>query len=87
MPEMDGFDLIRTVRAGPAAQQGVPAIAVSAYASREDRQRALGAGFQDHLPKPVDIPRLVDAIVRLLAEAAASPSGNPSAASAEPPPA
>jgi signal transduction histidine kinase/ActR/RegA family two-component response regulator len=86
MPEMDGFDLIRTVRASPIAQNGVPAIAVSAYASREDRQRALGAGFQDHLPKPVDIPRLVDAIARLLAEVASS--GKPSAAApAEPPPA
>jgi signal transduction histidine kinase/CheY-like chemotaxis protein len=86
MPEMDGFDLIRTVRAGSSTASGVPAVAVSAYASKEDRQRAMGAGFQDHLPKPVDIPRLVDAIVRLLAASAAAPA-RPSSASAEPPPA
>lgn len=80
MPEMDGFDLIRTVRASAAPYGGVPAIAVSAYASPEDRQRAMGAGFQDHIPKPVDIPRLVEAIARLLAESVSRP-----AVAAEPP--
>ncbi|MET0554505.1 MAG: ATP-binding protein, partial [Vicinamibacteria bacterium] len=83
MPEMDGFDLIRTVRASAEGYGGVPAIAVSAYASPEDRQRAMGAGFQDHLPKPVDIPRLVEAIARLMAEGAVRPA----VAAAEPPPA
>jgi signal transduction histidine kinase/ActR/RegA family two-component response regulator len=86
MPEMDGFDLVRSVRAGEGAHRAVPAIAVSAYASREDRERALAAGFQDHLPKPVDIPRLVDAIVRLLAEGA-SPRAEANPAAAELPPA
>jgi signal transduction histidine kinase/ActR/RegA family two-component response regulator len=86
MPEMDGFDLIRTIRASALAQLSVPAIAVSAYASREDRQRALGAGFQDHIPKPVEIPRLVEALVRLLA-ASAGADAAPGATAAEPPPA
>ena len=86
MPEMDGFDLIRTVRASPLGHSSVPAIAVSAYASREDRQRALGAGFQDHIPKPVDIPRLVEAIVRLL-NGSAPAAGIPAETAAEPPPA
>jgi signal transduction histidine kinase/CheY-like chemotaxis protein len=84
MPEMDGFDLIRTVRAGEPARRGLPAIAVSAYASKEDRQRALSAGFLDHLPKPVDIPRLVDALLRLMRPPAVAAA--PTAA-AEPPPA
>jgi CheY-like chemotaxis protein len=43
----------------------VPAVAVSAYASKEDRQRALSAGFQEHLAKPVDVPRLVQTLCRL----------------------
>jgi signal transduction histidine kinase/ActR/RegA family two-component response regulator len=86
MPEMDGFDLIRTIRASALAQRSVPAIAVSAYASREDRQRALGAGFQDHIPKPVEIPRLVEALVRLLAASAVADAA-PAATAAEPPPA
>lgn len=81
MPEMDGFDLIRTVRAGASGHRELPAIAVSAYASKEDRQRALAAGFLDHLPKPVDIPRLVDALLRLMAQPPAA------AAAGEPPPA
>jgi signal transduction histidine kinase/ActR/RegA family two-component response regulator len=84
MPEMDGFDLIRRVRGGEPAHRGLPAIAVSAYASREDRQRALAAGFLDHLPKPVDIPRLVDALLRLMPAPAASRAG---AAAGDPPPA
>ncbi|MET0554698.1 MAG: ATP-binding protein [Vicinamibacteria bacterium] len=88
MPEMDGFDLIRTVRASALPQNSVPAIAVSAYASREDRQRALGAGFQDHIPKPVEIPRLVEAIVRLLAASATAPAdARPAATAADLPPA
>lgn len=70
MPELDGYDLIRAVRAQPRDAGGaVPAVAVSAYASKEDRQRALVAGFQDHLSKPVDVPRLVQTLRRLTAAA------------------
>jgi signal transduction histidine kinase/ActR/RegA family two-component response regulator len=68
MPELDGFGLIRAVRARSRDEGGsVPAVAVSALASREDRQRALDAGFQDHLAKPVDVPQLVQALCRLTA--------------------
>jgi CheY-like chemotaxis protein len=68
MPELDGFGLIRAVRARPAGEGGlVPAVAVSALASREDRQRALEAGFQEHLAKPVDVPQLVQTLCRLAA--------------------
>jgi CheY-like chemotaxis protein len=66
MPELDGFGLIKAVRDKPREEGGsVPAVAVSALASREDRQRALEAGFQEHLAKPVDVPNLVQTLCRL----------------------
>jgi CheY-like chemotaxis protein len=55
MPRDDGFDLIRKVRAlAPEDGGRIPAIAVTGYANLEDRQRALAAGFQTHLAKPID---------------------------------
>ena len=55
MPEMDGYTLIRRVRAlDIAAGQRVPALALTAYARSEDRRRALAEGFQMHLAKPAD---------------------------------
>jgi PAS domain S-box-containing protein len=55
MPQMDGYTLIRRVRALPiAAGQHVPALALTAYARSEDRRRALAEGFQMHLAKPAD---------------------------------
>ena len=55
MPQDDGFDLIRKVRAlAPEDGGRIPAIAVTGYANLEDRQRALAAGFQTHLAKPID---------------------------------
>jgi PAS domain S-box-containing protein len=55
MPEMDGYTLIRRVRAlDIAASQSVPALALTAYARSEDRRRTLAEGFQMHLAKPAD---------------------------------
>ncbi len=65
MPDEDGFALIASVRAAPASAR-VPAIALSAYARAEDRTRALAAGFNVHLAKPVEIEELVAAIRGLL---------------------
>ncbi|MCA1577132.1 MAG: response regulator, partial [Acidobacteria bacterium] len=60
MPGEDGYDLIRRVRALPAESGGrVPAIALTAYARVEDRMQALKAGYQMHVPKPVELPELV----------------------------
>jgi PAS domain S-box-containing protein len=60
MPGTDGFELVRRVRALGADQGGrVPAIALTAFARSEDRTRALRAGFQVHLAKPVDPSELV----------------------------
>jgi signal transduction histidine kinase/CheY-like chemotaxis protein len=67
MPDTDGFALIRSIRAldSPKARS-LPAIAVTAYANPEDRVRALVAGYQNHIPKPVDPNALAAAIVRLV---------------------
>jgi CheY-like chemotaxis protein/anti-sigma regulatory factor (Ser/Thr protein kinase) len=63
MPEEDGYSLIRSLRSAGIA---TPAIALTAYARQEDGEEARAAGFQIHLPKPVDAGRLVDAVVSLL---------------------
>jgi signal transduction histidine kinase/CheY-like chemotaxis protein len=66
MPEMDGYALISAVRQLPASAGGdTPAIALTAFSSREDRSRAFLAGFQAHLPKPVEPAELVAALVNL----------------------
>ena len=66
MPGQDGYTLMRAIRGLPGGEGDtrVP-IAVSAYARREDRQRALKAGFNDHVCKPVQPDDLFDAIERV----------------------
>jgi CheY-like chemotaxis protein len=60
MPEEDGYELIRRVRGLPAEGGGrVPAIALTAYARTEDRLQALRAGYEMHVPKPVEMAELV----------------------------
>jgi PAS domain S-box-containing protein len=60
MPEEDGYELIRRVRALPEESGGrIPAIALTAYARVEDRMQALRAGYQMHVPKPVEMAELV----------------------------
>jgi PAS domain S-box-containing protein len=60
MPDQDGYDLIRQVRALPEPAGGtVPAIALTAYARVEDRLKALRSGYQMHVPKPVELAELV----------------------------
>ena len=60
MPDADGFELLRRVRAlGPKRGGKVPAIALTAFARSEDRTRALRAGFLVHVSKPVDPSELV----------------------------
>ena len=67
MPEMDGYRLMQQIRSRPSTQGGtVPAIALTAYAAEFDQKRALQAGFQQHLTKPVEPERLVSALVHLL---------------------
>jgi len=65
MPNEDGYTLIRKVRALSAPAAAIPAAALTAFVRDEDRQQALGAGFQVHLAKPIDPHALVDAVARL----------------------
>jgi PAS domain S-box-containing protein len=65
LPEIDGFELLRRLRAEPALH-GVPAIAVSAGAMPADIQRALQAGFAAYLTKPLDLGELLQAVQRHL---------------------
>ena len=62
MPVRDGFDLIRHVR---QHMNGLPAIALTAFAGAEDRERTLAAGFQAHLTKPVAPEQLIRAVAGL----------------------
>ena len=54
LPGMDGYDLIQNVRRQTSPGRDIPAIALTAYARTEDRTRALRAGYQAHIAKPVE---------------------------------
>jgi PAS domain S-box-containing protein len=63
MPGRDGFDLIRTLRSFPNPRvQHAPALAVTAFTRKEDRERILAAGFDAHVAKPVEPRELFAAI-------------------------
>jgi len=69
MPEEDGYAFLQKLRALPADQGGAtPAIALTGYVRVEERERALAAGFQMFVPKPVIAGELVDAITTVLAQ-------------------
>jgi CheY-like chemotaxis protein len=65
MPDQDGLDLIRQLRGDGHSATDLPAIAFSAFVRNDDAHLALSAGFQVHLPKPVDLHQLTSAIARL----------------------
>jgi CheY-like chemotaxis protein len=66
MPEEDGYTLMKKLRARESERGGhIPAIALTAYARREDRLRALSVGYESHVPKPVDPIDLVAAVASL----------------------
>jgi CheY-like chemotaxis protein len=67
MPEEDGYSLMRGLRRDERERhvRRIPALAVTGCARLEDRQRALAASFDDHLPKPVDPDRLLTAVAAL----------------------
>jgi signal transduction histidine kinase/ActR/RegA family two-component response regulator len=67
MPGEDGYSLIRKIRLQEPPSKHVPAIALTAYARSVDRVRALAAGFQTHMSKPVEPAELVAAVKSLLA--------------------
>jgi signal transduction histidine kinase/ActR/RegA family two-component response regulator len=65
MPEMDGYDLMRQVRALPGPAGMIPAAALTALVRSQDRMRALFAGFQAHIAKPVEPAELVAVVATL----------------------
>jgi signal transduction histidine kinase/CheY-like chemotaxis protein len=78
MPDQDGYELIQSVRSLPTARASrIPAAAVTAFASDGDRERALAAGFQLHLAKPVQPDALACAVATLAASASNGPSALP----------
>jgi PAS domain S-box-containing protein len=66
MPDLDGYDLIERIRALHDEAARIPAIAVTAYARREDRDRALTAGYNAHCPKPLDTAEFARAIAEVI---------------------
>jgi CheY-like chemotaxis protein len=66
MPAQDGFDLIRQVRSRGLTYHELPAVALTAFARTEDRRKALLAGYQVHLDKPVDPSELTAVIATLV---------------------
>lgn len=74
MPERDGYELIASLRARWVTEGGeVPAIVVTGYVSMLEKSRALAAGFQAHVAKPISIEELLDKITAL----ASPPKKNP----------
>ena len=70
MPDEDGYTLLRQVRfLSREHTRQVPALALTAYAARQDAAQAVLAGFQLHLAKPVVPARLIDAVARLAGQA------------------
>ncbi len=66
MPEMDGYQFMRALRASEQRVGRVPALALTAFARAEDRKRSLQAGYQGHLAKPFDVGELVLLIADLV---------------------
>ncbi|MBI1814380.1 MAG: response regulator [Deltaproteobacteria bacterium] len=76
MPVMDGWEATRRIRASDRGR-GIPIIALTAQAMAGDEQKALSAGCDDYLAKPIVDPSLVRVkLERLLAEGRAKPAGN-----------
>ncbi len=65
MPDVDGYEFIEKLKAlEQKSGTNIPVIALTAYASLQDRKRSLELGFDQHLTKPVDPGELVRAIVK-----------------------
>jgi len=62
MPDEDGYELIRQVRAQPDKQKNIPAIALTAFARTQDRLKVLSGGYQMHVPKPIEPRELITVV-------------------------
>jgi CheY-like chemotaxis protein len=61
LPDLDGVSALERLRAEPNTA-GIPAVALTAFAMKDDRERFLAAGFDGYLPKPIDIRALPDQV-------------------------
>jgi PAS domain S-box-containing protein len=87
MPEMDGLEAARRIRASGAPwAAAMPIIAMTAHAMAGDREKSLEAGMNDHLPKPIDPDELVRALLRWIAPGKRQPPPEAATAEAAPPP-
>ena len=66
MPGVDGYQMMRTIRASERKGQRLPALALTAFARADDRKRAMLAGYQAHLAKPLDIAEFVLVVAALI---------------------
>jgi CheY-like chemotaxis protein len=67
MPDQDGYELIRQLRSLPVEKGGsTPAIALTGYASKKDRERALSSGYHQHMAKPIEQADLINTIAALV---------------------
>jgi CheY-like chemotaxis protein len=83
MPGINGYE---TARRALALRPGLPVIGLTAYAMQEERQRCLDAGMQTHVTKPVDVDKLVEALLQATRQDAAGPTqGLPAVAAAAAP--
>lgn len=86
MPEMDGYEVVRRIRAD-AARGKVPVIAMTAHAMAEERERCIAAGMNDHITKPIDPDAMFSTLLRWLPRRAGAAPAPAAAAThdAEPP--
>ena len=69
MPNMDGYQMLRQIRASESENGNkILAIALTAYAGEAEQQKAIDAGFQMHLSKPVEAGAVATAVAKLLSE-------------------
>ena len=68
LPDEDGYSFIRQARAREnTVAERIPAIALTAFARPDDRDRALAAGYQVHMSKPFESKRLIAEVLKLVA--------------------
>ena len=84
MPDQDGYELLATIRSREDEPAEILAVALTAYASKDDRIRLLSAGFQAHVAKPVDATELTAVVASLgrTAQRLRAQAGRPSVAHA-----
>ncbi|MBO6519888.1 MAG: PAS-domain containing protein [Rhodospirillales bacterium] len=85
MPEMNGYDATRTIRALPGMED-IPIIAMTAHAMAEERDACLEAGMNDHVSKPIEANRLFDTLAKWRVQSGEEVTPPPETQTASPPP-